>query len=153
MGSKMAKKPSKKKDKKPAGKRGPAPIQINWDQVDELCKIQCTGPEIIAVLGISDDTLYKRCMEDHGVKLSTYIKSKSQVGKASLRRAQFKNALKGNSTMQVWLGKQMLNQGDKVTIDLPTPTIIQKRDGTQVIMAAKESETLEGEVIEDEEND
>lgn len=34
-------------------------------------------------------------------------------GKASLRRMQFMSAQKGNVTMQIWLGKQYLNQTDK----------------------------------------
>lgn len=35
-------------------------------------------------------------------------------GRASLRRAQFLAALKGDRTMLIWLGKQLLGQTDKV---------------------------------------
>nr|UWD62952.1 MAG: hypothetical protein [Bacteriophage sp.] len=38
-------------------------------------------------------------------------KSKSQVGKSSLRRAQWKLAEK-NASMAIWLGKQYLDQSD-----------------------------------------
>lgn len=40
-----------------------------------------------------------------------------RIGKASLRRMQFKSAEDGNVTMQIWLGKQMLGQRDKSEID------------------------------------
>lgn len=39
-------------------------------------------------------------------------KSKSQVGKSSLRRAQWKLAEK-NASMAIWLGKQYLGQRDE----------------------------------------
>ena len=37
-----------------------------------------------------------------------------EVGKASLRSAQFKAALAGNATMLIWMGKQLLGQRDKL---------------------------------------
>jgi hypothetical protein len=46
-------------------------------------------------------------------------KSKSQVGKSSLRRAQWKLAEK-NASMAIWLGKQYLGQRDIVELGLPT---------------------------------
>jgi hypothetical protein len=46
-------------------------------------------------------------------------KSKSQVGKSSLRRAQWKLAEK-NASMAIWLGKQYLGQRDIVDLGLPT---------------------------------
>lgn len=46
-------------------------------------------------------------------------KSKSQVGKSSLRRAQWKLAEK-NASMAIWLGKQYLGQRDIVEQGLPT---------------------------------
>ena len=44
---------------------------------------------------------------------SDAYKNKSQLGKSSLRRAQFKLAEK-NATMAIWLGKQYLDQKDVV---------------------------------------
>jgi hypothetical protein len=46
-------------------------------------------------------------------------KSKSQAGKSSLRRAQWKLAEK-NASMAIWLGKQYLGQRDIVELGLPT---------------------------------
>ena len=54
------------------------------------------------------------------------------MGKISLRRAQFEKALGGNVAMQIWLGKQHLDQKDKIeqtSYNEPLPLII---EGTSV---------------------
>ena len=43
---------------------------------------------------------------------SQVFKAKRGVGKISLRRAQYQLALKGNSSMLIWLGKQYLDQAE-----------------------------------------
>jgi hypothetical protein len=99
------------------GARGPKKIQVDWELVDNLCQIQCTGEEIASTLGISYDTIERRCKEDHKEKLADYIKKKAEGGKASLRRMQYKAAEKGNPTMLIWLGKQYLGQSDKQEVN------------------------------------
>jgi hypothetical protein len=103
----------KNPNKSHPGKAGRKPIAIDWALVSQLCHIQCTGPEIAAVTGISEDTFTLRCKKDHGIEFTEYIKSHAQNGKASLRRMQWKSATDGNITMQIWLGKQALGQTDK----------------------------------------
>ena len=51
-------------------------IEIDWDQVDQLCKIQCTGEEIASVLDISYDTLERSCKRDKGENFADYIGQK-----------------------------------------------------------------------------
>lgn len=97
--------------KNPRAAGGPRKT-VNWRQVDEMCKIQCTGEEMAAVLGIDYDTLGARCREEHGVKVSDYIEQKRRHGKASLRRRQWLAAKEGNTSMLIWLGKNWLNQTD-----------------------------------------
>ena len=51
------------------------------------------------------------------------------MGKISLRRAQFEKALGGNVAMQIWLGKQHLDQRDKIeqtSYNEPLPLIIER---------------------------
>lgn len=86
--------------------------EIDWDQVDKLCHIQCTQVEICGFLEVCEDTLNSRCKEEHGVTFSEYLKQKSQPGKISLRRRQYKTAMDGNCSMQIWLGKQWLGQSE-----------------------------------------
>jgi hypothetical protein len=53
-------------------------------------------------------------MEDkEGVFYQTYTKGLSE-GRSTLRRLQWANAQKGNFKMQIWLGKQLLGQKERV---------------------------------------
>ncbi len=103
---------------KTIGTPGRKPIPVDFDLVDNLCDLQCTGEEIAAALGVEYKTLEKRVKEKTGLQLREYIKKKGQKGKASLRRAQFKSGLAGNVTMQIWLGKQYLGQRDRMDTEI-----------------------------------
>jgi hypothetical protein len=41
----------------------------------------------------------------------------SAIGRTTLRRLQWQKAQTGDSTMLIWLGKQMLGQRDKADVD------------------------------------
>lgn len=130
-----AKIPHEKTEANPKGAGSPE-IIIDWEQVDSLCKIQCTGEEIASVLDVGYNTIERACKRDHNVKFGDYIAQKKLGGKASLRRNQWKLAQDGNATMLVWLGKNMLNQTDKteteisggLTIDKIERTIVKAKD-------------------------
>lgn len=85
--------------------------QINKQQFESLCGIQCTKVEIQQVLGVSDKTLDNWCDKTYGKYFSEVFNEKRSLGKASLRRMQWKLAEK-NATMGIWLGKQYLEQKD-----------------------------------------
>lgn len=85
----------------------------DWDSVNYMCLIHCTGEEIAGVLGMDYDTLNRNSKEAKGMPISEYIKTHSSGGKMSLRRAQWKSAENGNVTMQIWLGKQWLGQKEQ----------------------------------------
>ncbi len=92
-------------DKSQAPKKGAPRKIVDKAVLRNLCEIQCTIKEMAYVLGVSVDTLNRnyRDVIDEG---------KSQ-GKIALRRAQWRNAMeKNNVTMQIWLGKNVLNQTD-----------------------------------------
>lgn len=88
-------------------------IEIDWKQVNSLLEIQCTGKEVASVLDISYNTLERRCKEVYGINYEDWSAVKRQTGHASLRRMQWKAAEKGNTTMLIWLGKQVLGQMDR----------------------------------------
>ena len=85
---------------------------INQKQFESLCAIQCTEEEICNVLDVSEKTLITWCNEVYGESFSKVFRQKRDLGKTSLRRNQWKLAEKGNSTMQIWLGKQILKQSE-----------------------------------------
>ena len=74
--------------------------------IEKLATIHCTMNEIASAMDCSVDTLERRCAD--------IIKKGKDKGKASLRRLQWEGAQKGNPTMLIWLGKQLLGQTDKV---------------------------------------
>lgn len=86
---------------------------INWEQVDKMCAIHCTGEEQAAILGIDYDTLNSACKREKGKPFSDHFKEKASGGKMSLRRRQYTTAMDGNPTMLIWLGKNWLGQKDK----------------------------------------
>jgi AraC-like DNA-binding protein len=86
---------------------------INFDDVDKLCGLQCTEEEIAQFLGVSVDTLARACKRRYRISFAEYFGQKRGLGRISLRRAQWQAAQKGNPTLLIWLGKQYLGQKDK----------------------------------------
>ena len=91
--------------------------KISQKQFESLCAIQCTKEEICDVLDVTEKTLNNWCKEIYGTSFSLVFNQKRALGKASLRRNQWKLAEKGNSTMQIWLGKQILKQSENPLLD------------------------------------
>lgn len=92
--------------------------EINYTQLDELCRIQCTGEECANILGMAYEHLDRKLKEDGHGGFVEYFQRKSADGKASLRRRQYLAAVEdGNPTMLVWLGKQWLKQVDKQEVE------------------------------------
>lgn len=93
-------------------KGGRPKYQIDYETLDKLCAIHCTGEEIASILGVDYDTLNRRLKEEKHGGFTDYFKIKSAPGKMSLRRVQFETAMDGNTGMMIWLGKQHLGQKD-----------------------------------------
>lgn len=90
---------------------------INKKQFENLCAIQCTKEEICSVLDVTDKTLDKWVKENYNEYFSVVFKQKREFGLMSLRRKQMESALNGNTTMQIFLGKNLLKQSDTPTLD------------------------------------
>lgn len=90
---------------------------INKKQFESLCAIQCTKEDICNVLGVTDKTLDKWCKETYSENFSVVFKQKREYARASLRRMQWVQAEKGSVPMQIWLGKNMLNQSESLIQD------------------------------------
>ena len=95
-------------------KRGPKIKTVNWVEFDKLCQIQCTLTELAAWFKCSEDTIENIVKREKGMKFSEYYQQNRGVGKIALRRRQFQAAMDGDRTMLVWLGKQYLEQSDKI---------------------------------------
>jgi hypothetical protein len=104
----MASEPGKGRAKHAGGRPR---LQFDLRQVEALARIGCTDDDMAAVLGVSVDTIQRRkrsCAEFRGV-----IEKGRASLRNSLRRLQVKKALEGNTTMLIWLGKQLLGQSDR----------------------------------------
>lgn len=88
---------------------------IDYMLVEELAAIFCTQQEIANIMKCDLRTLQRDEQFCH-----IYTKG-IDVAKSSLRRMQYKTAMNGNVSMQIWLGKQYLNQREPVQ-DMTMPS-------------------------------
>lgn len=101
-----AKKQPAKKAPEKKGPGGRPKAVIDGDLVEKLASIGCTDKEIAMAANTSIDTLGRRFAER--------MEKGRENGKTRLRKKQLEVAMTGNVTMLIWLGKQMLNQAEKV---------------------------------------
>lgn len=87
-------------------------LLVDDETIEKLAAIHCTMDEIASIAGCSKDTIERR------PELMAKIEKARATGKSSIRRHQWKLAEKGNATMLIWLGKQLLGQKDVSRIDL-----------------------------------
>lgn len=88
-------------------------IEINKEQFESLCNLQCTLEEIAGFFKCSEDTIERWCERTYEESFADTYKKHSQNGKISLRRYQYRLAEK-HPAMAIWLGKQWLGQTEKI---------------------------------------
>lgn len=91
-------------------------IEIDWNEFDKLCGLQCSLREIASWFNCSEDTIERRVKEEYGVIFAEHFEQKRGKGKIALRRKQYEVAMTGNVPMLIWLGKQYLDQSEKQDI-------------------------------------
>ena len=91
--------------------------EVDWDQFDKLCAMQCPIREIASWFEMTTDTLEARIRETFDCSFSDIFEEKRGKGKISVRRKQYEVAMSGNVTLLIWLGKQWLGQTDKQEIE------------------------------------
>jgi len=97
--------------------------EIDSEQFEKLCALQCTLQEIANWFGCSEDTIERWCQREYQdengqpMGFADTYKNYSVDGKISLRRFQFKMAEK-NPSMAIWLGKQWLGQRDNIDVGM-----------------------------------
>ena len=119
-------------------KGGRPRVEFSMKTLANMVRIQCTKAECAGVIGVSEDTIDRRVKDATGEGFAVFYKKHSGGGKTSLRRAQFKAALgtppelatetspavserAPNITMQIWLGKQALDQKDRHEVGIGGP--------------------------------
>lgn len=93
---------------------------IDRKDFESLLALQCTLEEVTAFFdhkldGCSADTIERWCKREYGEGFAEVAAKKRNLGKISLRRAQFELAKK-NGAVAIFLGKNYLGQTDKQEI-------------------------------------
>lgn len=97
-----------------AKKTGRPKIEIDWENFEKLCGLQCTEEEIADFFGCSVDTITRRVSEKYKTSFEEMFRRWKGMGRVSLRRLQWQAAKGGSVKMLIWLGKQYLNQKDRI---------------------------------------
>ena len=90
--------------------------EIDQEQFEKLCGIQCTKEEIADWFDCSEDTIENFCKRTYGESFTVVFQKKRRVGKISLRRSQWQLAKK-SAAMAIFLGKNYLGQSDEGSKD------------------------------------
>ena len=98
-------------------KRGRPLKEIDKQQFEKLCGLQCTLVEIAGFFDCSEDTIERWCVRNYKMKFAEAYKTYSQQGKIALRRYQMKLAER-NAAMAIFLGKQLLGQRDYSEVEV-----------------------------------
>lgn len=85
--------------------------EIDKEQFERLCGLQCTRDEICSWFDVTDKTLDGWCKRTYKAGFSAVFEQKRGRGKIALRRAQWQLAEK-NASMAIFLGKNYLGQSD-----------------------------------------
>ena len=94
----------------------PKKFNIDTKQIEKLASFGCSNTEIAEFYGCDESLIRKSFSE-------SLLKGRAK-GKIRLRQLQWKSAEKGNVTMQIFLGKNMLGQQDKIeTTELDEPLV------------------------------
>lgn len=86
------------------------PLPIDGELVQKFASLGCKTKEIADYFGCSTDTIERRFAAE-------LTKGRANL-QMSLRQWQLKSAERGNVSMLIWLGKQMLGQQDRSLIEL-----------------------------------
>lgn len=101
--------------------------EIDQDQFEKLCGLQCTETEISSWFMVSEDTLERWCKRTYNKTFAEVFKEKRERGLISLRRSQFKLAEK-SATMAIFLGKNYLGQKDTADIEFNPESLKKARE-------------------------
>ena len=82
----------------------PKKYDIPPEKVEQLARYGCTNTEIAQFYGCDESLIRK--------SYSEFLTKGRAEGKTNLRKWQYHVAKKGNVTMLIWLGKQVLGQSE-----------------------------------------
>lgn len=113
---------AKRKGKRRTARRahGRPRAEIDLKAVEKLAASGASNPTLADFFEVNESTIHRRKRDDEAFKLAV---ARGQArAKVNLQLAQYETAVKrGNPTMQIWLGKQMLQQRDVTAMEHSAP--------------------------------
>lgn len=86
--------------------------EFDVSEVEKLGMMGASVEELAAWFGSEPSEIQREMEDQNGAFRKAYEKGYGKL-KISLRRQQIETARKGNVSMLIWLGKQLLEQSDK----------------------------------------
>jgi len=90
--------------------------EIDWNEFEKLCLLQCSIQEMCEWLKVTDKTLQSRVKEHYGETFSLVFDKKRVGGLISLRRNMFKQSER-SAAVAIFLAKNLLGMKDKQEIE------------------------------------
>ena len=87
----------------------PKKHNLATEKVEQLAGFGCTNTEIASFFGCDESLIRK--------SYSEFLTKGRDKGKIRLRQLQWRAAERGNVSMMIWLGKQVLGQTDRQEIE------------------------------------
>ena len=113
------------------GAMGSPPFVFDPRQVTVFGMYAATYETMAEFFGCSIDTIARRMKDEDSDFCRAYKKGRGSA-LMKLREAQLQKALSGDSTMLIWLGKQLLGQSDrideKVDVHQPIRLVVDETD-------------------------
>ena len=93
---------------------GRPPFPIDWDVVDKLLQVHCTGTECASNLGVHAQTLYHACEREKGMSFTNYALKMREKGNTILRAAQANKAANAQAAAAAYSGYDVSLRGPKL---------------------------------------
>jgi hypothetical protein len=95
--------------------------EIDLTEVEKLAAMQASDQEMAAFFGVTTRTIERR---RHEPEFAEAIERGKAKGRLSIRRAQLRLLEAGNTAIAIFLGKNYLNQTDRVT-EVSVPSLVE----------------------------
>ena len=109
-------------------------VEIDQEMLARLAKMLFTAADCAIFLGCGVGTIDRRLKEAGWAGYGEFFHRHSAWARVRLRQAQWKSAMEGNATIQIWLGKQYLGQTN--TPRSASPTVAARNLGCGKIFRA-----------------
>lgn len=125
--------------------RGRPRKEININQVGKLAKTWAPLYEIAAFFEVSENTLRRIIKDETGLDPMEFIKRHRAAMNVGLRSKQIEIAMGGSEGMLKYLGKHLLGQDDKITVEgeIKHLPVLQNEEIKRIAQAVLDEDAVE----------